>query len=230
MVRFLNSLVHANGLLRNRRRLGLVDRLSGAPEFDKALKMSEFLCKVYELDGSPAVHTAKECRDELEEGDDGMLDFLIKDSTKRRNAWDALALLSKHFLTIGSPLPDALAEWAADVLQDQLRSENKLRQRPILNDNLEKRELGNRDRFIMAAMIVLVDLDGMTATRSDATANTHSAADAVAQAFGESFENIKRIWNRENRSGAYKERREHLRKATETGDQDYLVNVLASLL
>ena len=134
-----------------------------------------------------------------------------KDSTE----WDALRSIAQRLLRDGKPLPEALAAWVVDVLEDVSRPKaEKRRARPVRQG--APVENWKRDQAIRSAVRDLV-WQGFKATRSndrvstetgeslsDACAEGGSACDVVGVAFDiTKFRTVAVVWERRNKSLDY---------------------------
>ena len=121
------------------------------------------------------------------------LSELIEPSTEDRTEGDALSLIAKRLLRDGKPLPDALAGWVADVLEQR-------RPRPVRQGRPPN---WLRNQAITWAVRQLV-WAGLKPTRSiakgeESGAEGGSACDAVGVAFGFKYRRVADVWERRDR-------------------------------
>ena len=117
-------------------------------------------------------------------------------------AWDSLSLIARGILRDGEQLPDALAEWVVDVLDDQTKpKKDRRRPRPTRRGQDPDGKL-SRNRAVMVAVRHLAS-QGIRATRNmtrkrerlpEACFEGGSACDAVGIAAGMNYKAIEGIW------------------------------------
>ena len=129
---------------------------------------------------------------------------LIEPSREGSLEWDTLSLVAQVLLRNGDKLPDELASWVADVLEDTARSkaEEKRRPRPIPRGR--PRANWWRDHAIAYIVYGLVR-QGFKATRNKPIKKPCpegcSACDVVGVAFGfKKYRTVATVWDQRDKT------------------------------
>ncbi len=120
----------------------------------------------------------------------------ITESETSRQVWDAIARMARDYLRKRRPLPDELADWAADALDSMVNKPAK-RPRPPKGaaDDAVRRKVE-----ICLGVYHLVQLYGLKPTRGlnglpQCCAEGGTACDVIGAAFGLNYKAVERIWN-----------------------------------
>ena len=144
------------------------------PSFEKAREMARV-----QLEGHAGAITRTWLN--LFKRDLAVLNEYIESSKNSADFWDALKLIEAALHREGTPLPETLALWRADVNEGKIVS-------PKPTPDHE------RNGQILGVVAWLVQ-HGMPATRNK-TSSPFSACDAVAQEASLSYEAVASIWQR----------------------------------
>lgn len=147
---------------------------SKKPSFEEAREMARV-----QLEGHAGAITCTWLN--LFKRDLAVLNEYIESSKNSEDFWDALELIEAALHREGTPLPEALALWRADVNEGKIVS-------PKPTPDYE------RNGQILGVVAWLVQ-HGMPATR-DKTSSPFSACDAVAREANLSYEAVASIWQR----------------------------------
>ena len=147
-------------------------------------------------------------------GRDDFLRDLIAESVNIKLAWDSVKLIAEDLLRDGEQLPDALAEWVADVLADIAKPrKDRRRPRPTKGGSPET----NHYWVICGAIQYIGTLYNLPPTRNgggpgECCAEGGSACDIVGRAvFGkhlQAYKNAERIWGKRDPLLSYAARQE----------------------
>ena len=147
-------------------------------------------------------------------GRNDFLHDLIAESGNNKTAWDSVKLIAEDLLRDAEQLPDALADWLADVLSDQGKpKKDQRRPRPAKGGSPD----ANRDWVICGAVNHVGMRFNLPPTRNGAgpekcCAEGGSACDVVGRAiFGatlHAYKNVERIWAKRDPLLSYSPREE----------------------
>ena len=112
-----------------------------------------------------------------------LLTGLIERSEDSKLEWDAVALIAQQALRSGEQLPQALADWVADVLVGD-------RPRPTKGAQAK----AARDFRWRLAICHLQNAFGLAPTRNE-TSNADSGCDVVAEAAGAKYKTVEAVWS-----------------------------------
>ena len=119
----------------------------------------------------------------------------ITESETSRDMWDALNGLAQDYLRKRRPLPDDLADWAADALDSTVNQPAK-RPRPARGTE----DAARKRLEIWLSVRHLVMLYDLNPTRGlnglpECCAEGGTACDVVGAAFGLNYKAVEKIWN-----------------------------------
>ena len=118
----------------------------------------------------------------------------IAESETSRVAWDSLCEIARDLLREGRPLPEELAQWVAQVLDD-LANPPPIQPRPPRSTDAARKRLA-----VYGLIYHFVERFGLNPTRAPARgpsccAEGGSACDVVGAAAGLTYKNAEKYWN-----------------------------------